>query len=168
MHTGIYQHYFVLVNNTLYVMKKSFILLILSLTLVLGCSPDYLLERKEDKLIGLWSFEKAFFRGNGDLFRENVIDEFRGDRIEFFSNYDAIYDDYSLNATFDGVWELSFDRFVDDDGDDVEFFLDMTFYDYTVDEPFSYNCGVNQITRNRMELKARTRNGVYTFKLEKL
>ena len=83
-------------------MKHLHILAILSIiTLATGCSDDYLVDRKEDKLIGTWEFEKAFYRRDGDLFRDNVTLDYRDDVIVFFGDYSAEYFDYSQCCCFD-------------------------------------------------------------------
>ncbi len=75
-----------------------------------SCTIEDRLERKEDRLLGTWYFDRAFYKEDGDLFRDNVINEFEGDLITFFDDYTALYEDYSLNAAFDGGWEMFADR----------------------------------------------------------
>ncbi len=146
---------------------KKLLFAFLAILLLWGCSNDFLLDRKEDRLIGAWEFERAWFKEDGDLFRDNINAEFDGDVVEFFPNGRALYDDYSLRAVFEGEWELYLDRF-DDNESDAEFFLDMFFYDYINNADFSYFTNAITLTNNRMTLIADTRSGSYKFKLRKL
>lgn len=146
-------------------MKHLIYLILVAGLLCTACSDEFFLERKEDRLIGVWEFEEAFFKEDGDVFRDNVYNEFRGDIIEFFPNYTANYEDASLRATFDGDWVLYVERDGYDDDEDREFFLDMTFYDFVNREEFTYFTSVNKLTNNNINLIAHTRSGFYKFKL---
>jgi hypothetical protein len=137
------------------------------ITTTFSCSDYARLERKEDRLIGAWEFDKAFYRGHGQIFRDNVIDQFNGDIIEFYEDYTAIYDDYSEGIVYAGEWELFFDRQWEGDDTDIEFFLDMYFFDPYGQESFAYFTCVNLITRNKLHVQARTRHGLYTFKFRR-
>ncbi|NJK82518.1 MAG: hypothetical protein HC912_00580 [Saprospiraceae bacterium] len=70
----------------------------------------FLLERREDRLIGAWEFERVRYDPNRG-FRQNLSREYEGDVIEFFRNGAAVYNDASLNASFEGDWILTLDRF---------------------------------------------------------
>lgn len=148
--------------------KLQFLLALVLITTGLSCSDYARLERKEDRLIGAWEFDKAFYRDDWQVFRTNVLDQFNGDIIEFYEDYTAIYDDYSSGRIYTGEWELFFDRQRDGDDEDIEFFLDMYFYDRYGRESFAYFTCVNLITRNKLHVRARTRNGWYTFKFRRL
>lgn len=149
-------------------MKRLTILLALAFFLFSACSDDARLNRKEDKLIGFWEFEKATFKEDGALFRDNVTDNFEGDVIEIYDNYTAIYDDVSLSSLFYGDWELFLERDNFDGDEDVEFFLDMRFYDDFNRPAFDYFTSVNTITENRLELTASNPSGRFTFKLRRV
>lgn len=138
-----------------------------ALFLLSGCTADYRLERKEDKLIGAWTFEKAFYNEDGALFRDNVIRDFEGDIIEFFPDYSVVYDDYSLRYAFWGDWLMYYERSNYDNEPDVEFYLDMTFFD-NGRVAFSYFSSVTLLTSNKLHLRVHDRGGVYTFKLRRI
>ncbi|MBX2871756.1 MAG: hypothetical protein KTR30_06645 [Saprospiraceae bacterium] len=91
-------------------MKNALLICLLLMGLGTSCTIEDRLERKEDRLLGTWYFDRAFYKEDGDLFRDNVINEFEGDLITFFDDYTALYEDYSLNAAFDGGWEMFADR----------------------------------------------------------
>ncbi|MEM0993048.1 MAG: hypothetical protein AAF847_13775 [Bacteroidota bacterium] len=149
-------------------MKKIIISVLLASFLMASCSNEALLNRRERRVIGVWEFEKASFKEDGDIFRDNLNDEFAGDVIEFFPDYTAAYDDFSLGAIFEGEWDLYLDRFDDGDESDAEFFLDMRFFDYINGEEFSYFTNAIRLTNNNMTLIADTRSGQFRFKLKKL
>ena len=149
-------------------MKKGIILLVSAIIILSSCSNEALLDRKEDRLLGAWEFENASFKEDGDLFRDNINEEFEGDVVEFFRDGTALYDDFSLNAVFDGTWILQLDRFDDNGESDAEFFLDMTFFDFIDGTEFSYFTNAITLTHNRMTLIANTRSGEYRFRLRKL
>jgi len=136
--------------------------------LLAGCSKEQLIERKEDKLIGAWEFDKAFYKEDRDIFRENIIHDFDNDIIEFYPDYSAVYDDYSLRAVFDGFWEVVVDDDYFDGESDLEFFVNMGFYDYINNEAFGYFASITQLTRNRLKIRAHNNRGVFTFKLRRI
>ncbi len=152
-------------------MRSTFTLFLI-VTLFIGCSNEARLIRKENKLIGAWEFDKAFYKRDGALFRDNIFNEFAGDIIEFFPNYEAIYDDASARAIFDGWWEIILDEdtyFTEEGSDsDIEFFLDMCFDDFVVNEEFCYFGSICRLSKNRLVIEARDRRGEYTFKLYRL
>lgn len=150
-------------------MKYTFKLLFFSAMIVLcsACTDEYRLERKEDRLYGAWIFESASFKENGDLFRENRDSEFVGDIIEFYRDYTASFDDRRDRTIYPGNWELILDRATFDGENDNEFFLDMDFFDRG--RPvMTYLCGVNNLTWERMNLRANVRGGVYYFRLRRI
>lgn len=139
----------------------------LLLTVLSSCSLDYRIERKEDRLIGRWAFDRAFFKDNNAIFRDDIFYEFAGDIIEFYPNYEASYDDSSERRLYWGEWEIFAQRPNRDD-DDVEFFLDMYFYDERGFENFSYIGEVRRVTRNTLKIEAYDRFGEYTFRLRRV
>ena len=91
-------------------MKYSLLFILFFLLVFSSCSKEYIIERKEDKIIGAWEIDKVFYKKDWALFRDDITHQFRHDIVEFFPNYEAIYDDYSLNAVFDGSWSLIVDE----------------------------------------------------------
>ena len=148
-------------------MRKITIALVLLSLGLSSCSLDYRIERKEDRLLGRWAFHKAFYRDNDAIFRNNVFNEFAGDIIEFYPGYEAGYDDASERFLYFGNWEI----FAERDrgrGDDIDFFLDMYFFDDRGFESFSYVGECTLLTREKLHLRAYDRSGVYTFKLRRV
>lgn len=150
-------------------MKFTFKLFAFALLLFLtnSCSYEYRIERKEDRLYGAWIFESASFRENGDVFRKNRDAEFVGDVIEFYDDYTATYDDRLDRIIYPGNWELVLDRAGFDGENDTEFYLDMDFFDRG--RPvMTFLCSVNNLTWERLNLRANVRSGVFYFKLRRL
>lgn len=150
-------------------MKKSTLVsALLAVVLFTACSDDFILDRREDRLIGDWRIEKAFYRENGDVFRENVLDEYENDVISFFRNYEAQYDDVSRRELYGGNWELILDRGFFDDEDDREFFLDLIFFDRFGRPAFDFNGEVIHLTNERLHIRVNDRSGTYLYKLRRL
>jgi len=152
-------------------MKQIYMLITASI-LVGGCSKEYQIFRKEDKLTGAWEFEKAFYKRDGAIFRDDVTSDFNNDVIEFHPDYSAVYDDYSVKALFDGWWDIKVDddHYYNADGgsSELEFFLDICFDDYIHREEFCYFGSITRLTREKLHYKAHDRRGVFTFKLRRL
>lgn len=136
------------------------------LFLLSSCSDDFLLQRREDRLIGAWEFERVWYAPNRGS-RQNLSREYEGDVIEFFRNGTAFYNDASLNATFDGDWILDLSRSWRE-SNDAEFFLNMYFYDFINREEFSFLTQATILNNNRMTLISNERAGSYEFRLKKL
>lgn len=133
--------------------------------LVSSCSDDAILDRREDRITGTWYFDRAFYKRDNALFRNNVISDYEGDFITFYPDYGAVYDDSSLNTIFDGTWSLFLDRY--NDGEKI-FNLEMIFYDDVNGVEFSYYGELTRFSRNNITLEVHDGRGVYTFKLDKL
>lgn len=149
-------------------MKKLLILAITGMVLFSSCSDEEIVERREDKIEGTWEFEKAFYKRDNALFRDNVLEDFEGDLIHFHADQTAIYVDNSLDESFDGDWFVVLERYYDQDDVDREFFLDMEFYDSVNDESFFYYGNIQWLTKKRLNFTAWDDNGEYTFKLRKV
>lgn len=149
-------------------MKKLLPILLLLPLIFSGCSLDQRVENKENRLIGRWTFDKAFYRDYDRLFRDNVYRDFGGDIVEFFGNYEAYYDDAQVRDGYWGEWVISAARDRFDDDDDVEFFMDVFFYDFRGREVITWYACVERLTHNRMTLRIEDRFGVYTLKLRKI
>lgn len=146
-------------------MVKKLLFLVGLPLLMVSCSEEYLLERKEDKIIGRWEFEKVYYKADNALFRDNITYEYRNDVMEFFGDYTAIYDDYSLNTVFSGDWQIILDRDYYDNGSNIEFFVDAVFYNFFQGEDFAVFGSIDKLNKNKMQLEARDRRGTYTYKL---
>ena len=150
-------------------MKKYMLPLLGVAILFTSCSDEYLLERKEDKIIGTWEFEKAHYKADRSLFRDNITDEYADDLIVFYGDYVAEYADASLNAVFPGEWRILLDRDIyytnEETSGNVEFFIDATFFDMLAGEDFEFFGSIDRLDRNVLKFEARDRDGTYTFRL---
>lgn len=129
-----------------------------------ACSDDAILDRREDRLTGTWYFDKAFYKRNNALFRNNVTSDYEGDYITFYPGYRALYDDKS-NTIFEGNWSLFLDRY--DDGEKI-FNLEMIFYDDINGTEFSFYGELTRFSRNNITLEVDDGRGTFTYKLDKL
>ena len=128
-----------------------------------GCSDEYVLDRKEDRLLGLWEFEKVFYKRDVALFRTDITEDFEDDLIEFYPDYTASYDDYSVGEVFYGEWVIFLER-VDDERD---CYLEAVFYDFIWEEDFFVSGGIDKLNKNKLHLEAFDAAGRYTFKLRR-
>ena len=130
-----------------------------------SCTLEEQLERREDRILGAWIIEKAWYKSDRALFRRNVEDEYGEDIIEFFADYSAVYDDLQSGELFWGDWNLSGYR---EDGEGVEFLLDMEFYNARDQRVFSFLSNVTLLTRGKLNITVHEPTGVLTFKLRRL
>ncbi len=145
-------------------MKQILLLIMCVLMVSTSCTKDGIIRRKENKLVGAWEFEKVFYKRDNALFRKNITHEYRNDVVEFFPDYSAIYDDFSLQAVFDGEWSV----IADEDFDDLELFVDAVFYDFLNREDFFLFGSIDRLNRNKLNLEGSDRAGRFTFKLRRL
>lgn len=85
---------------------NKFLLFTISLFLF-SCQNDITL-RYEDRMNGEWIFEKVSFLEQGDIFSENVTENFNNVVITFFDDNTMIYADDS--GTYEGEWNLKLDN----------------------------------------------------------
>lgn len=142
-------------------------LTIIGLLLIGACSLESKIERREDRLIGTWQIEKAFFKEDGDWFRDNRRDEFAGDRVTFYADYTLLYDDRD-GRVYDGRWRLSADRISNDGEGDVEYFLDADFYDDFGRPAFSWLGNITRLSHHTMRIFLAERSGRLELRLDKL
>ena len=145
--------------------KKTIILGFTLLMTCLSCTIEDRIERREDRITGAWEFHRAFYKSDFDLFRENITEEYENDIIEFFDDYEAVYDDFSEGFSYWGYWEINALRDFDEN---VEFLLDMEFFDDENRLAISYISRVELLTQNKLNIQVQDRRGVYTFRLRKI
>jgi hypothetical protein len=77
--------------------------------------------------------------------------------------------DVSLNAVFPGDWQILLDRDLyvtgEDSGQNVEYFIDVLFYDMLAGEDFAFFGSIDRLNNNTLRFEAHDRHGTYTFKL---
>lgn len=148
-------------------MKKTILFSFLAAILMSGCTIEDRLERREDRLVGQWVFERAFYKDDNDLFRDDLTHQYEGDILEFFDDYFVIYEDWQTNEVFFGDWRLHAYRTYYDDDDDVDFLLDMEFFDENDRLAFAYFSSVTRLTNQKLHFTVSDRRGVYEFRLRK-
>ena len=132
-----------------------------------SCTIEERLENKEERLLGTWEIEKAFYQDDNDLFRDNLTDEFEGDLLDFYDDFTVVYDDAQTREIFFGDWVLHAYRDYYDDDSDVDFLLDMEFYDDRDDFAFAWFSHVTRLSWEKLHIRVQDRQGVYTFRLRK-
>jgi hypothetical protein len=163
----VISHIFLMKLNSS-MMQRLLLILISFAILSSGCSEEFLLERKEDKLIGAWEFEKVTYKEYGRLFAENVTVDYHNDIIEFYDDYSAIYDDFSLSTIYPGDWLIRLDRDNTSDGSSTEYFVDVLFYGMMQGEDFGIFGSIDRLGKHKLHLEAYDSRGEYTFKLRRL
>ncbi|SMG50783.1 hypothetical protein SAMN05661096_03738 [Marivirga sericea] len=146
--------------------KLSFLLLIV--IVITSCTDRGRLERREDRIEGSWYFDRAFYKEDLALFRDNIIRDFRGDQITFYEEGYAEYYDASLDAYFSGDWFLTLHKTQYHDGNERLYTLDMEFLDHIHRERFSFYSNATRIGFNNLNLEVYDDFGFYTFRLNKL
>ena len=141
------------------------LVLLVGMIAISACSLEERLANREEKIVGPWRIDKAWYKADRALFRRNVEDEFGDDIIEFFDNYSAVYDDLDSGLLFWGDWSLDAYRESDDDG--VDFILNMDFFDERDRVVYSFLSHVTLLTREKMNLTIHEPAGVYTFRLRR-
>jgi hypothetical protein len=118
-------------------------------------------------LIGAWEFEKAFYKKDNALFRDNITGEYADDLMEFYGDYTAAYFDYSTGIVYPGDWQILTDRdySYDSDGSNIEFFIDAVFRDVLPEGDFAFFGSIDRLNNDKLVFEARDRRGAYTFKL---
>lgn len=133
-----------------------------------ACTDRGRLERREDRIEGSWYFDRAFFKEDLALFRDNIFEEYKGDEITFYEDGYAEYYDASLNAYFEGDWFLTLHKTRSDEGNERIYTLDMEFVDHIHRERFSFYSNATRIGFNNLNFEVFDDYGFYTFKLNKL
>jgi hypothetical protein len=150
-------------------MKKVYLLItVLTMLGMMSCSEEELIERREDKIIGSWRFEKAYFTGNNALFRDNISHLVKDDVITFYHDYSASYDDAGQRIQINGDWLVVLETYTDPDGAENIYFLDALFYGDNPEDDFGFYAEIIWLSQNKMTINFFDDNGEYTYKLEKV
>ncbi|MGB3801889.1 MAG: hypothetical protein WA952_18870 [Lewinella sp.] len=134
------------------------------LLLISSCSIEDRIERREDRLLGMWQIDRATFKDDNALFRDNVTSEFRGDIVTFLPDNTLLYET-GAGALFDGFWVISAVRDLDDD---VEFTLDADFFDDRARPAFQWLGTIDRLSGNSLNVTVFERGGVLQLRWDKL
>lgn len=145
----------------------SLALLFLLTPLISGCSIQDRIERREDRLIGSWIIDRAFFYEDGNLFRDNLTNEFRGDVITFFPDFTLRYD-AANGEIYDGVWAISALRDQEDGDPDVEFLIDADFFDFRGFVAFTWIGQVQRLGSRNFNVRLQERTGELLLRWDRL
>lgn len=149
-------------------MRLNFTILFLAL-LFSSCSVDFFVDKKEDKLIGLWSVEKVTFKEHGAWFRDNISDDYLGDEFEFLPDYRVVYYDADIGTEFVGNWSVVAEKNYDfgDNDSEVEFYIEMHFYDPIYQDAFGFYGFISKLTRKNFKYHVSEPNGELSFQFKK-
>lgn len=147
-------------------MKNFLFLAVLTTIFLSGCSIQDRIERREDRLMGTWALDRAFFWGDGALFRDNVTNDFRGDVITFSPDFTLFYE-AGNGEIFDGVWGISALRDNFNDNDDVDFLIDADFFDVNGNFAFQWIGQIERLGRNNFNVRIQERNGELVMKWDR-
>ena len=150
-------------------MKALYIVLVFGLGLVVNsCTIDHRLDRKADKLIGVWVIDKVIYDKYGSLFNKKVTREYRNDEFEFLPDGRVYYFDDDINYEFEGNWDVVAERSRDLEGDNqYEFYIEMHFYDPVYKDAFGYYGYISRLTRNRFHFHVSDRSGELEFRFQR-
>lgn len=148
-------------------MKNLLLLLPLLIVLASGCSIQDRIENREDRLTGSWELDRAFFLEDGNLFRDNVTDDFRGDRVTFFSDFTLLYE-AGNGEIFDGFWEISALREQEDGDSDVEFLIDADFFDLQGRVAFAWIGQIERLGSNNFNVRVQQRTGELVLRWDRI
>ena len=150
-------------------MKKLYFLSTLVILLAtVSCSEEELIQRREDKLFGSWKFEKAYFKGNNALFRDNITHIYEDDIITFYTDYTCTWDDAGQRFVYDGDWFVNLEVFTDGNGAENVYFLDALFFGEYPEDDFGFYAEIEWLTQNKLTISFFDNDGEYTYKLEKI
>lgn len=128
-----------------------------------GCTIEDRIERREDRILGTWVIDNAFFRRDGALFRNNVRDDFRGDRITFLPDGTLEYTTGN-GQFFTGPWFI--DAFRGDE--DLEFTLDADFFDGAGNLAFRWVGVIDRLGTRNFNIDINERDGTLRIRWDKL
>ena len=143
------------------------LLLLLSSLLMISCSEEELVQRREDKIFGTWTYQRAFFKGRNALFRDDITHLYKDDIITFHTDYTCTYDDAGRRSVYEGDWFVTLEVFTDPDGTENVYFLDAFFYGAQPEDDFGYYAEIEWLTQNNMTISYQTDDGEYTYKLDR-
>lgn len=147
---------------------KKFVLFLMIVVFISSCTDRGRLERRENRIEGTWYFDRAFYKADLALFRNNILDQYRGDEITFYDDGYAEYYDASLDAYFSGDWFLTLHKTQYQDGIERIYTLDMEFLDHIHREDFNFYSNATKIGLRNLNMEVYGDYGFYTFKLNKL
>lgn len=132
-----------------------------------SCSIENRIERREDRLIGTWIIDRARFDEPGDLFRDNLDDELKGDILTFFADGTVFYEARD-GFDFDGLWRITAVRDRLDGEWDAEFFLDAEFFRPNGTFAFAWLGVITRLTNNNFNFTVQEPGGSLILRLDRL
>lgn len=133
-----------------------------------SCTIEQRLDRKEDKLIGVWTIDKVIYDKYGSIFKKKVTRQYRHDVFEFLPNNRVYYFDDDINFEFEGSWDIVAERSFDHEGDEeFEFYIEMHFYDPIHRDAFGYYGYISRLSRNKFHFHVSDGGGELEFRFRR-
>lgn len=150
-------------------MKWMYLGLIVAIGVMINsCTIEDRLDRKADKLIGVWKIDKVIYDKYGALFKKKITSEYRSDEFEFLPDQRVFYYDDDLNFEFEGNWELVAERGYDHEGDpEYDFYIQMNFYDPVLKDAFGYYGYISRLSRNKFHFHVSDTGGELEFRFRR-
>lgn len=134
-----------------------------------SCSIEDRLDRRADKLTGVWEIDKVIYDKYGAIFKKKVTSDYRNDVFEFLPDHRVYYYDDDIDYEFEGNWQLVAEENYDHKGDkEFEFYIQMHFYDPIYREAFGYYGYISRLTSNRFQFHVADGSGNLEFRFKRL
>ncbi len=143
-------------------------LLVCTGVVINACTIEDRLDRKADKLIGVWKIDKVIYDRYGALFKKKITGDYKYDEFEFLPDQRAYYYDDDLNFEFEGNWEIVAERGYDHEGDqEYNFYIQMNFYDPVHQDAFGFYGYISRLTHKKFHFHASDGGGELEFRFRR-
>lgn len=146
-------------------MTYKFAILLLGIFIITSCTTEDLIERREDRLIGTWEIDRAWYDEDGLFNSSNIINEYRGDELTFFENGELEYTEDN-GEIYTGTWYIDALR-RRGDNDETEFTLDADFYDFNGNLAFRWLGDIQRLTFRNFNINISDRDGELRLRWDK-
>lgn len=150
-------------------MKILYLALVIGVSVVLNsCTIENRIDRKADKLIGVWRIDKVIYDKYGSLFNKKVTREYRNDEFEFLPDTRVYYFDDDINYEFEGNWNIVAEKDYNYDGErEIEFYIEMHFYDPVYNDAFGYYGYISRLNDNKFHFHVSDGGGELEFRFRR-
>ena len=139
---------------------------LLLLAFITSCTTEAAIERREDRLIGSWKIDRARFNDDRIFSNENIINEYRGDELTFFSDGSLEYIERNGEIYY-GFWYIDAIRGGGED-DTTLFTLDADFYDVDDRLVFRWLGEIDRLNRNNFNISISDRDGELRLRWDRI
>lgn len=148
--------------------RYAFILILFSGLILNSCTIEDRLDRKADKLTGVWEIDKVIYDKYGTWFKKKITREYRNDIFEFLPDGRVYYFDDDINYEFEGNWDIVAERDYNHEGEkEFDFYIEMHFYDPVQHDAFGYYGYISRLSRNKFHFHVVDRGGELEFRFRR-